>query len=159
MLSAITSVQQRIKLYNKTPPNGLIIYCGTVVSEETGKEKKINFDLEPFRPVNKSLYLCDNKFHTGPLAETLSSDNRFGFIVMDGHGALFGLLQGSRREVLQKFGVDLPRYKIGELFILLKPSFPELIRRKSKLTKIFSFIFQETRPRRAVRPSICPPSE
>jgi len=31
---------------------------------EEGKEKKVNIDFEPFRPINTSLYLCDNKFHT-----------------------------------------------------------------------------------------------
>ena len=63
VLSAITSVQQRLKLYNKVPPNGLVIYCGTIVTDD-GKEKKVNIDFEPFRPINTSLYLCDNKFHT-----------------------------------------------------------------------------------------------
>jgi peptide subunit release factor 1 (eRF1) len=41
----------------------LVIYCGTIVTED-GKEKKVNIDFEPFRPINTSLYLCDNKFHT-----------------------------------------------------------------------------------------------
>jgi len=27
VLSAITSTQQRLKLYNKVPPNGLVVYC------------------------------------------------------------------------------------------------------------------------------------
>jgi len=45
------------------PTNGLVVYCGTVMTEE-GKEKKVNIDFEPFRPINTSLYLCDNKFHT-----------------------------------------------------------------------------------------------
>jgi len=45
------------------PVNGLVVYCGTVMTEE-GKEKKVNIDFEPFRPINTSLYLCDNKFHT-----------------------------------------------------------------------------------------------
>ena len=45
------------------PPNGLVVYCGTIVTDE-GKEKKVNIDFEPFRPINTSLYLCDNKFHT-----------------------------------------------------------------------------------------------
>lgn len=63
VLGAITSVQQRLKLYNKVPPNGLVVYCGTIVTEE-GKEKKVNIDFEPFKPINTSLYLCDNKFHT-----------------------------------------------------------------------------------------------
>lgn len=47
-------------LFFLVPPNGLVIYCGTIVTEE-GKEKKVNIDFEPFKPINTSLYLCDNK--------------------------------------------------------------------------------------------------
>eukprot|EP00069_Balaena_mysticetus_P019341 bmy_12143T0 len=83
VLGAITSVQQRLKLYNKVPPNGLVVYCGTIVTEE-GKEKKA-------------------------LTALLSDDSKFGFIVIDGSGALFGTLQGNTREVLHKFTVDLPK--------------------------------------------------
>lgn len=108
VLSAITSVQQRLKLYNKVPPNGLVIYCGTIVTED-GKEKKVNIDFEPFRPINTSLYLCDNKFHTEALSNLLTDDTKFGFIVMDGNGALFGTLCGNTRDVLHKFTVDLPK--------------------------------------------------
>jgi len=108
VLSAITSVQQRLKLYTKVPPNGLVIYCGTIMTEE-GKEKKVNIDFEPFKPINTSLYLCDNKFHTEALSALLADDNKFGFIVMDGNGALFGTLQGNTRDVLHKFTVDLPK--------------------------------------------------
>jgi len=108
VLGAITSVQQRLKLYNKVPTNGLVVYCGTIVTDE-GKEKKVNIDFEPFKPINTSLYLCDNKFHTEALTNLLSDDNKFGFIIMDGNGALFGTLTGNTREVLQKFTVDLPK--------------------------------------------------
>ncbi|XP_074640605.1 eukaryotic peptide chain release factor subunit 1 [Tubulanus polymorphus] len=108
VLGAITSVQQRLKLYSKVPTNGLVIYCGTIVTDE-GKEKKVNIDFEPFRPINTSLYLCDNKFHTEALTALLADDNKFGFIVMDGNGALFGTLSGNTREVLHKFTVDLPK--------------------------------------------------
>ncbi|CAI4219239.1 unnamed protein product [Parascedosporium putredinis] len=89
VLSAITSTQQRLKLYNK--------------------ERKVNIDFEPFKPINTSLYLCDNKFHTEALAELLESDQKFGFIIMDGNGALFGTLSGNTREVVHKFSVDLPK--------------------------------------------------
>lgn len=108
VLSAITSVQQRLKLYSKVPPKGLVIYCGTIVTDD-GKEKRVNIDFEPFRPINTSLYLCDNKFHTEALTALLADDNKFGFIVMDGNGALFGTLSGNTREVLHKFTVDLPK--------------------------------------------------
>ncbi|KAF7820314.1 eukaryotic peptide chain release factor subunit 1-3-like [Senna tora] len=108
VLGAITSAQQRLKLYNKVPPNGLVLYTGTIVTED-GKEKKVTIDFEPFRPINASLYLCDNKFHTEALNELLESDDKFGFIVMDGNGTLFGTLSGNTREVLHKFSVDLPK--------------------------------------------------
>ncbi|KAA8538031.1 hypothetical protein F0562_027389 [Nyssa sinensis] len=108
VLGAITSAQQRLKLYNKVPPNGLVLYTGTIVTED-GKEKKVTIDFEPFRPINASLYLCDNKFHTEALNELLESDDKFGFIVMDGNGTLFGTLSGNTREVLHKFTVDLPK--------------------------------------------------
>lgn len=108
VLGAITSVQQRLKLYNKVPPNGLVIYCGTIMTVDN-KEKKVSIDFEPFKPINTSLYLCDNKFHTEALAELLESDQKFGFIVMDGNGSLFGTLTGNNRAILHKFTVDLPK--------------------------------------------------
>ncbi|CAD7959765.1 unnamed protein product [Amoebophrya sp. A25] len=105
---AIASTQQRLKLYNRTPPNGLVIYCGEIITEE-GKEKKVTIDFEPFRPINTSLYLCDNKFHTEDLQSLLENDDKFGFVVMDGNGSLYGTLCGNTREVLHKFSVDLPK--------------------------------------------------
>jgi len=108
VLSAITSTQQRLKLYNKVPPNGLVVYCGEIITSE-GKERKVNIDFEPFKPINTSLYLCDNKFHTEALSELLESDQAFGFIIMDGNGALFGTLSGNTRDIKQKFSVDLPK--------------------------------------------------
>lgn len=108
VLSAITSTQQKLKLYNNVPRNGLVVYCGDVLTDE-GKEKKLNIDFEPFKPINTSLYLCDNKFHVEALSELLQDDDRFGFIIMDGNGALFGAVSGNNREVLHKFTVDLPK--------------------------------------------------
>lgn len=108
VLGAITSVQQRLKLYNRVPPNGLVIYCGTIITDE-GKEKKVSLDFEPFKPINTSLYLCDNKFHTEALKELLESDEKFGFIIMDGNGCLYGVLAGNHRSILHKFSVDLPK--------------------------------------------------
>jgi len=108
VLGAITSTQQRLKLYTRVPDNGLVIYCGTIVTPE-GKEKKVNIDFQPFKPINTSLYLCDNKFHTEPLNELLESDEKYRFIVIDGNGALFGSLSGNTRAVLHRVTVDLPK--------------------------------------------------
>lgn len=116
-------VRARLSDVYQVPPNGLILYTGTIMTEE-GKEKKVNIDFEPFKPINTSLYLCDNKFHTEAraeaatsaaltdraarrapltqnrqaLSELLESENKYGFIVMDGNGSLFGTLSGNTRE-------------------------------------------------------------
>ncbi|KAL6214422.1 hypothetical protein ACLB2K_013856 [Fragaria x ananassa] len=97
VLCTIKSAQQRLKLYNKVPPNGLVLYVGTIVSEDR-KEKKITISFEPFKPINVSMYLCDNKFHVEALNELLESHEKFGFIVIDGHGTLFGTFSGNTRK-------------------------------------------------------------
>ncbi len=108
VLGAITSTQQKLKLYTRIPDNGLVLYCGTVLTDD-GKERKVTIDFEPFKPINTSLYLCDNKFHTEALNELLEDDDVFGFIVMDGNGCLYATLQGNTRTILHKFTVDLPK--------------------------------------------------
>ena len=52
---------------------------------------------------------------TQALTALLEDDSKFGFIIMDGNGALFGTLCGNTRDVLHKFTVDLPK-KHGNYF-------------------------------------------
>nr|AAG25924.1 peptide chain release factor 1b [Euplotes octocarinatus] len=108
VLSAITSAKERLKLYSKTPTNGLVVYCGTVIGEDDS-EKKYTIDFEPFRPLNTFKYICDNKFCTEPLFELLENDDVFGFVIVDGNGCLFGTLQGNTKKILQQITVSLPK--------------------------------------------------
>ncbi|KAK9055319.1 hypothetical protein SSX86_026401 [Deinandra increscens subsp. villosa] len=104
VLGAITSAQQNLMLYNSVPRNGLVLYTGTIVTDE-GKEEELTVKFEPFKRIDVSFYSCDDKFHTEPLNRLLECDYRFGFIVMDGDKTLFGRLSGNTREVLHKFTV------------------------------------------------------
>lgn len=106
--TAITSTQQRLKLYNRVPDTGLCLFCGEVLNEE-GKSRMLTMDLVPSRDLGTSLYLCDSKFNVEPLKILLTSEEKWGFIVMDGLGCLFGTLSGNARDVLQKYSVDLPK--------------------------------------------------
>ena len=108
VLSAISSAQQKLGIINTIPKNGLILFCGDIVTEN-GREKSVAFDIEPYKPINTTLYMCDNKFHTEVLSELLQPDDKFGFIVMDGQGTLFGSVSGNTRTVLHNFTVDLPK--------------------------------------------------
>lgn len=96
-------------MYKRTPDNGLIVYCGIIMMDDGKSEKKVTYDIEPFKPAQSFLYSCESSFDTSPLMELLGDDDRFGFIVVDGSGALFGELQGSARTILQKISVMLPK--------------------------------------------------
>nr|AAT39326.1 eukaryotic release factor 1 [Paraurostyla weissei] len=109
VLTAITSTKEKLKLYRQTPQNGLCLYCGVILMEDGKTEKKINFDFEPFRPINQFMYFCGGKFQTEPLKCLLADDDKFGFIIVDGNGALYATLQGNSREILQKITVELPK--------------------------------------------------
>jgi len=106
--SAITSTRQKLKAYNRTPANGLVLYCGEVTLPD-GKQKKLTLDIVPFKPIHTSMYLCDSRFHTEDLLALVSSDDKFGFIIMDGNGSLYGTVEGNHREIIHKFGVELPK--------------------------------------------------
>jgi peptide chain release factor subunit 1 len=79
--------------------------------EENGTgERKLIIDFEPFRAVNLSMYFCDSKFHLDELrGELLINEPPFGFIIVDGQGALYATLQGNAKEILTKFTVELPK--------------------------------------------------
>ena len=102
VLSAITYAQQKLKLYNRIPNNGLVIYSGETDST------KISIDLEPPKPINASQYICDKYFHTEILEELLESDKTYGFIIVDGNGCLFGTLSGNTPKIISHFDVHLP---------------------------------------------------
>lgn len=108
VLSAITSAQQRLKLYRAIPPNGLALYCGTITTDD-GKDKGVTIDFEPFKPLTSFTYLCHSRFNTEPLAALLQATDTYGFIVVDGHGCTFATVCGNHRTILQRFDVDLPR--------------------------------------------------
>jgi peptide chain release factor subunit 1 len=106
--TAIVATITRLKMFTRVPTNGMILFCGTVLTED-GKEKKMTMDIEPFKPVSRSLYMCDNKFHTDELRRMLESDDKFGFIIVDGAGSLFATVAGSVKEKLGEIHVDLPK--------------------------------------------------
>lgn len=67
------------------------------------------FDFEPFKQINTSLYKCDSVFHTEEVKKLLEDNDKFGFLIMDGNGSLFGYVQGNNRVIINKFTVDLPK--------------------------------------------------
>jgi peptide chain release factor subunit 1 len=107
VIDALKSVQQRMKLVTRIPPNGLCVYFGT--SDDGGQPKKYNYVFEPLKPVPTFTYRCDNIFLTEVILRMFDDDDKYGFVVIDGNGTLFGMLNGSASQVVHKLSVNLPR--------------------------------------------------
>lgn len=115
---AIRSVQQRLKLYgtgSSAPPTGLAVFCGLTKPDNSSNqsERLVLVDIVPLRPISSLVYRCDNSFHPEYLDGLLfegNTDDQHGFVIIDGHGALFGRVHngGSSKKVLRQISVDLP---------------------------------------------------
>lgn len=92
----------------KIPPNGLAMFSGSVMSG-VGREVKVCITFEPPKPLKTWMVRFEECFNVGPLEAMLDESGRFGFIVVDGSGALFGVVQGSSQEVVGRFSVSLPK--------------------------------------------------
>ena len=104
MVSALTKLQNRLKLYKSVPENGLALFASDTMLVDIEPPESLKA-----RPITTCMYMCDNRFHTQILQSCLSSNEKtYGFIVVDGKGALFAKLQGNAKEVLASFDVDLP---------------------------------------------------
>ena len=71
VVEAQNSARERLKLYQRAPDNGLILFCGKIMDEGATTEKKLICDFEPFKPVNLSIYSCDSKFYMDELKKEL----------------------------------------------------------------------------------------
>lgn len=108
VLSAISSAQAKLKTISKTPKNGLALFVGEILTQDN-KEKKVSYAIEPIKPINTSLYMCDSRFHVESLLGLFEDDTKYGFVIMDGHGTLFATLQGNVQTIIQQISVDLPK--------------------------------------------------
>jgi peptide chain release factor subunit 1 len=107
---ALTSVKEKIRNYlNKALPNGLVIYCGNATLAGHQESRKVMIAFEPYKEVNTKVYKCGDKFEIDFLKALLETNERYGFIIVDGNGALYGVLQGNNKSVASYFTVDLPK--------------------------------------------------
>jgi len=103
---AIKKIQGKLNLLKTVPPNGIVVFCGCPDEEI----KKVLIVVEPLKPIQQTLYMCDSKFHTEILRDQLTTgDCTIGFVIIDGHSASFHTLVGNAKETLFKLEVMLPK--------------------------------------------------
>ena len=102
--TALIKLQHRLKLYKAVPSNGLVLFASDTILVDLEPPKSLNA-----LPITTSMYMCDNRFHTQILNACLTANEKaYGFVVVDGKGALYAKIQGNSREILANMSVDLP---------------------------------------------------
>lgn len=95
VLNALEKTMNHLKLFKKTPTNGLVIFCGNVSKKEGQPEIKL-WSIEPPQPLAQKIYWCDQTFILDPLNDMIREREVYGLIVLDTGGADIGLLKGKK---------------------------------------------------------------
>src|ERR671921_1677586 len=98
---ALSKTIEQLKLFKETPENGLIIFCGAIPNDKgIGKEKIEIYPVLPPKPVQISLYRCDDHFWTDHLKEMMKDDKVIGILSIDTQETGIGILTGDRWEAV-----------------------------------------------------------
>lgn len=110
---ALEKMMQHLKLYTRTPENGLAVFAGNV-SEKEGQPDLRVWSLEPPMPVKIRLYRCDKEFVLDPIRDMTDIHEFYGLVVMDRRQYTIGLLRGKTIQVLSADESQVPgKYKAG----------------------------------------------
>ena len=99
---ALSKTMEQLKLYKETPDNGLVIFCGAIpTGKGLGTEKIEIFTITPPKPVQISLYRCDDHFWIDHIKEMLKDDKVMGIISIDTQETGLGILTGDRWQTVE----------------------------------------------------------
>lgn len=96
--SALVAAMDRLKKFDKVPPNGLVIFCG----QHPNTEKIECFTFSPPDKVPVFFYRTDKHFHTEFLKEMVEEPEVYGLILVERGKMMVGVLKGSRIEILRE---------------------------------------------------------
>ncbi|UCD44766.1 MAG: peptide chain release factor aRF-1 [Candidatus Bathyarchaeota archaeon] len=98
---ALTKAMEQLKLYTRIPPTGLVIFAGTIASQQQGVGEMETYVLIPPEPIGIYYYRCEHRFMLDPLFELLRTEDSYGIVVLDSKAATFALLKGKRADIVK----------------------------------------------------------
>ncbi|MEK6854146.1 MAG: peptide chain release factor aRF-1 [Nanoarchaeota archaeon] len=109
---ALERMIQHLKLYTRTPENGLAVFSGNVAPE--GQQDFKVWSIEPPIPLQTRIYRCDKDFALDLLRELLATKETYGLVVMDRREAVIAELRGKSINVLSKYTSNVPgKFRAG----------------------------------------------
>ncbi len=101
VVDALEKTMQHLRLFTKTPPNGLAVFCGNV-SERDGVQDLKVWSVEPPEPIAIRLYRCDKDFITDPLKELVAPKDVFALVAIDNKTTTLATLKGNHYTIIKK---------------------------------------------------------
>ena len=110
---ALERMIQHLKLFKRTPPNGLAVFSGNVAQREGQQDFKV-WSIETPIPLRTRIYRCDKAFVLDILSDMLEAKEVYGLVVMDRRDANIALLKGKTIIPIVKTHSEVPgKFKAG----------------------------------------------
>ncbi len=100
VVDALEKVIQHLRVFKRTPKNGLVVFCGNV-SEREGQQDLQIWSLEPPEPIRVKVYQCDQKFLLEPLEDLVIPKDVYGLIAIDNKTATIATLKGDSYRIVK----------------------------------------------------------
>lgn len=112
VVSALEKIIQHLKLFKRTPENGLVVFCGNV-SEGDSPDIQL-WSIIPHEPNKLNLYRCEKQFIVEPLMDMVQTKTMYGLIVMDRREGNVAFLKGKRIDMVKTMHSMVPgKFRAG----------------------------------------------
>lgn len=113
VIDALEKMTQHLRIYKRTPENGLAVFSGNIAAQEGKKEFEV-WSIEPPLPLKTRIYRCDKTFVLDLLEGMLETKEAYGLVVLDRRDANIALLKGKTIVPLQKTHSEVPgKFRAG----------------------------------------------
>ncbi|MFH0868155.1 MAG: peptide chain release factor aRF-1 [Candidatus Woesearchaeota archaeon] len=107
VIDSLEKMTQHLRLYKKTPENGLAVFSGNVAEREGQQDFQV-WSIEPPLPLNTRIYRCDKEFVLDLLREMLEIKEVYGLVIVDRRDANIAYLKGKTIIPLLKTHSEVP---------------------------------------------------
>ena len=104
---ALERMIQHLRLYKRTPENGLAIFSGNVAEREGQQDFKV-WSIEPPVPLRTRIYRCDKEFVLDLLRDMMETKEVYGLVIVDRRDAIIAHLKGKTIIPLLKTHSEVP---------------------------------------------------
>lgn len=107
VIDALEKMIQHLRLYKRTPDNGLAVFSGNVAEREGQQDFEV-WGIEPPLPLKTRIYRCDKEFVVDLLRDMLQTKEVYGLVIIDRRDANIAYLKGKTIVPLVKTHSEVP---------------------------------------------------